>query len=152
MSDHQSQCSALLSQLEEQLSKTRYNPSVVGQYLGAARDFLDYVGKRHDTARAFPSPRSPLRPLTAYTMLVLAYCAGLVIGPLRLGAEERKVSQAIDHRGLPDAIDVCPRFGPLSSRSGTTAASLATSDHCKLIAPDVVKTCSPDAYFLQAEG
>jgi len=47
MSDHQSQRSALLAQLEEQLSKARYSPSVVGQYLGAARDFLDYVGKRH---------------------------------------------------------------------------------------------------------
>jgi len=47
MSDHQSQCDSLLAQLEEHLSKSRYNPSVVGQYLGAARDFLDYLGKRH---------------------------------------------------------------------------------------------------------
>jgi len=30
-----------------------------------------------DTARAYPSPRAPLRPLSLYTMLVLAYCAGL---------------------------------------------------------------------------
>jgi len=29
-----------------------------------------------------PSPRAPLRPLTAYTMLVLAYCAGLRLGEL----------------------------------------------------------------------
>ncbi len=35
-----------------------------------------------DTARHFPSPRSPLRPLTLYTMVVLAYCAGLRIGEL----------------------------------------------------------------------
>lgn len=35
-----------------------------------------------DTARDFPSPRSPLRPLTLYTMLVLAYCAGLRLGEL----------------------------------------------------------------------
>ena len=34
------------------------------------------------TAREFPSPRSPLRPLTLYTMLVLAYCAGLRLGEL----------------------------------------------------------------------
>jgi integrase len=33
-----------------------------------------------DTALAFPSPRSPLRPLTLYTMIVLAYCAGLRLG------------------------------------------------------------------------
>lgn len=35
-----------------------------------------------DTAREFPSPRSPLRPLTLYTMFVLAYCAGLRLGEL----------------------------------------------------------------------
>lgn len=35
-----------------------------------------------ETARQFPSPRSPLRPLTLYTMLVLAYCAGLRLGEL----------------------------------------------------------------------
>lgn len=33
-----------------------------------------------DTARGFPSPRSPLRPLVLYTMIVLAYCAGLRLG------------------------------------------------------------------------
>lgn len=33
-------------------------------------------------ALSFPSPRSPLRPLTAYTMLVLAYCAGLRLGEI----------------------------------------------------------------------
>ena len=35
-----------------------------------------------DTARALPSPRAPLRPLTAYTILVLAYCAGLRLGEI----------------------------------------------------------------------
>lgn len=34
------------------------------------------------TARTFPSPRSPLRPITIYTMLVLAYCAGLRLGEI----------------------------------------------------------------------
>lgn len=33
-------------------------------------------------ARAFSSPKAPLRPLTLYTMLVLAYCAGLRMGEL----------------------------------------------------------------------
>jgi len=32
------------------------------------------------TARTFPSPKAPLRPLSLYTMIVLAYCAGLRIG------------------------------------------------------------------------
>lgn len=35
-----------------------------------------------ETARELPSPRSPLRPLTLYTMIVLAYCAGLRLGEL----------------------------------------------------------------------
>jgi integrase/recombinase XerD len=34
------------------------------------------------TAMSFPSPKSPLRPRTVHTMLVLAYCAGLRIGEI----------------------------------------------------------------------
>jgi integrase len=34
------------------------------------------------TARTWPSPHSPLRPMTLHTMLVLAYCAGLRMGEL----------------------------------------------------------------------
>lgn len=33
-----------------------------------------------DTAHRLPSPKAPLRPVTVYTMLVLAYCAGLRLG------------------------------------------------------------------------
>jgi integrase/recombinase XerD len=33
-------------------------------------------------ARSFPSPKSPLRPLTLYTMLALAYCVGLRLGEI----------------------------------------------------------------------
>lgn len=33
-----------------------------------------------DIARDYPSPRAPLRPLCLYTILVLAYCAGLRLG------------------------------------------------------------------------
>jgi integrase len=35
-----------------------------------------------DIAQAYPSPRAPLRPISLYTMLVLAYCAGLRLGEL----------------------------------------------------------------------
>ena len=35
-----------------------------------------------DIARGYPSPRSPLRPLTLYTMLAVAYCAGLRVGEI----------------------------------------------------------------------
>jgi integrase/recombinase XerD len=42
------------------------------------------VEVRHllDTALQWPSPRAALRPLTLYTMLVLAYCAGLRLGEI----------------------------------------------------------------------
>lgn len=35
------------------------------------------VGRLLETARRDPAPHAPLRPLTLYTMLALAYCAGL---------------------------------------------------------------------------
>jgi integrase len=34
------------------------------------------------TAQSFPSPKTPLRPLSLYTMLMLAYCAGLRLGEI----------------------------------------------------------------------
>jgi len=48
----------------------------------------DEIRRLLETARSFPSPLAPLRPLSLYTMLVLAYCAGLrlseIVG-LRVG-------------------------------------------------------------------
>jgi integrase len=35
-----------------------------------------------DAARAFPSPRSPLRPIALHAMITLAYCAGLRVGEI----------------------------------------------------------------------
>ena len=35
------------------------------------------VQRMLEIARSYPSPRAPLRPLSAHTMLLLAYCAGL---------------------------------------------------------------------------
>jgi integrase/recombinase XerD len=35
-----------------------------------------------DIAKSYPSPRSPLRPASLYTMLVFAYCCGLRLGEL----------------------------------------------------------------------
>lgn len=40
------------------------------------------VRRMLDIARTYPSPRAPLRPLNAYIMLLLAYCAGLRRGEL----------------------------------------------------------------------
>ena len=40
------------------------------------------VRRMLDIARSYPSPRAPLRSLSIYTMLLLAYCAGLRRGEL----------------------------------------------------------------------
>ncbi|WP_287114649.1 tyrosine-type recombinase/integrase [Mesorhizobium sp.] len=40
------------------------------------------VRRMPDVTRTYPSPRAPLRPLSMYTMLLLAYCAGLRRGEL----------------------------------------------------------------------
>ena len=53
-----------------------------------------------DTARQFPSPHAPLRPITLYTMFVLAYCAGLRLGEIiRLRLEDIDVANG--------AIEIC---------------------------------------------
>ncbi len=51
------------------------------------------------TALSLPSPPSPLRPHTAYRMLVLAYCSGLRIGEIvRLNVGDLDVCDGIDIR------------------------------------------------------
>lgn len=68
------------------------------------------------TARDFPSPQTPLRPHTVYTMLVVAYCAGLrmgeivrlQLGDLRLaeGLIEIRESKFFKSRRLPVTASV----------------------------------------------
>jgi len=43
---------------------------------------LEEVTRLLRTARDLPSPQTPLRPPSVYTMLVLAYCAGLRVGEI----------------------------------------------------------------------
>jgi len=59
--------------LEQQAFKQRRRP-----YVYTEEDVRHLL----EVARNLPSPKSPLRPLTLYTMLVLAYCAGLRIGEI----------------------------------------------------------------------
>lgn len=54
-----------------------------------------------EIARTFPSPKAPLRPLTLYTIVVLAYCAGLRVGEI-VGLKLKDVdlkSRTIEVRG-----------------------------------------------------
>jgi integrase/recombinase XerD len=69
-----------------------------------------------DAARSLPSPKAPLRPLTLYTMLVLAYCAGLRRGEiakltladvqLQDGTIDIRDTKFFKHRRLPLAPGV----------------------------------------------
>jgi integrase len=91
------------------------------------------------TALAFPSPKAPLRPLSLYTMVVLAYCAGLRVGEivhltladinLQDGTIEIRETKFFKHRLLPLAAGVIAVLknylvareqagGPTSSDSG----------------------------------
>ena len=61
---------------------------------------MEEIERLLSAALRFPSPNAPLRPLTLYTMFVLAYCAGLRIGEivrLRLG-DIRTGDQSLDIR------------------------------------------------------
>jgi integrase/recombinase XerD len=74
------------------------------------------VAKLLATARSFPSPRSPLRPFSLYTMLVLAYCVGLRLGEivnltmsdvnLQEGTIEIRESKFFKSRRLPFAPSI----------------------------------------------
>lgn len=67
-------------------------------------------------ALAFPSPKAPLRPLSLYTMVLLAYCAGLRLGEivrltladlnLQDGTIEIRETKFFKHRRLPLATGV----------------------------------------------
>ena len=90
------------------------------------------------TALSFPSPKAPLRPLTLYTMLVLAYCAGLrmgeivhlEIGDVRLdeGVIEIRDTKFFKSRSLPltsSVIEVLRRYlqARLAAGASTSAGS-----------------------------
>lgn len=86
-------------------------------------------------ALRFPSPKAPLRPLTLYTMFVLAYCAGLRIGEivhLRVG-DIRSDEHSLDirdtkffkSRRLPlstTAMTVLQRYSQARQEAGIAGA------------------------------
>jgi integrase/recombinase XerD len=72
-------------------------------------------------ALAFPSPKAPLRPLSLYTVVVLAYCVGLRLGEivrlklgdvdLRNGTIEIRETKFFKYRRLPLAEGVTAAVG-----------------------------------------
>ena len=71
-----------------------------------------------DTARRFPSPKAPLRPLTLYTMLVLAYCAGLRMGEI-VGLELKDIDLDAGTIEIRDTKFFKSRLLPLSASAQT---------------------------------
>lgn len=87
-----------------------------------------------ETARLFPSPKAPLRPLALYTMVVLGYCAGLRIGEivglkmkdvdLSAGAVEVRDTKFFKSRRLPlssDALTALEHYVEARGKAGATA-------------------------------
>jgi integrase/recombinase XerD len=66
------------------------------------------------TARHYPSPKAPLRPLTIYTMLVLGYCAGLRMGEI-VGLELKDIDLNAGTIEVRDTKFFKSRLLPLSS-------------------------------------
>jgi integrase len=85
-----SQIGRILSKALRRLDPTIELISVDGDLEKRARQLhrRPYIYSEQDicrlleVARKFPSLRSPLRPVTLFTMLVLAYCAGLRLGEI----------------------------------------------------------------------
>lgn len=122
----------------------RLDPRVPVLPIGTCADRADHRGLRSahiytdaeierilQAASSYPSPKAPLRPIALFTMLTLAYCAGLrgrEIVRLRLGDVELR-DEAIDihetkffkHRRLPLApgvMAVLRRYLALREQAG----------------------------------
>lgn len=98
----------------------------------------DEIQRVLEAALSYPSPKAPLRPLTLFTMLILAYCAGLRGGEivrLRLGdvdLQEETVdireTKFFKHRRLPLAPGVMASLAQyLSLRKQAGAPASADS-------------------------
>ena len=91
--NHQAECERLARALTKALRHVdpgimprRPDPRPVRQVVRQWRQPYIYspeeISRLLGIARTYPSPRAPLRPVSLYTMLVLAYCAGLRVGEL----------------------------------------------------------------------
>ncbi|MGH9437611.1 MAG: tyrosine-type recombinase/integrase [Terriglobia bacterium] len=96
------------------------------------------VAKLLTTARSFPSPMSALLPLTLYTMLVLAYCAGLRLREgvyltlddvnLEEGTIEIRETKFFKHRRLPLTPDVVSALRTYLQERNKVGAPTADTD------------------------
>jgi integrase len=105
---------------------------------------IEEVQRLLDAARRDPAPRAPLRSLTLYTMLVLAYCAGLrlaeIVG-LKLGDLNADCIEVLDTKFFKS------RRLPLSA-----TALAALRDYLKARAKAGAPTESDAPLFWHAKG
>jgi integrase len=99
-----------------------------------------------DAARSDPSPRAPLRPLTLYTMLVLAYCAGLRLAEI-VGLKLGDLDLNTDCIEVGDTKFFKSRRLPLSA-----TAMAALRDYLKARAKAGAPTESDAPLFWHAKG
>jgi integrase len=107
---------------------------------------IEEVQRLLDAARRDPAPRAPLRSLTLYTMLVLAYCAGLRLAEI-VGLKLRDVDLVADCIEVLDTKFFKSRRLPLSA-SAMAALRVYLKARLKAGAPK-----EPDApLFWHANG
>ena len=99
-----------------------------------------------DAALRDPSPRAPLRPLTLYTMLVLAYCAGLRLAEI-VGLKLGDLDLNTDCIEVGDTKFFKSRRLPLSATAMT-----ALRDYLKARAKAGAPTESDAPVFWHAKG
>jgi integrase len=98
-----------------------------------------------DIAQTYPSPRAPLRPISFYTMLALAYCAGLRLGELaRLNLADVDLQSGAIH--IRETKFFKSRILPLSD-SALLALRHYLAERYKVKAPQ-----SPDSALFWHDG
>lgn len=107
---------------------------------------IEEVQRLLDAARRDPAPRAPLRPLTLYTMLALAYCAGLRLAEI-VGLKLGDLDLNSDCIEVLDTKFFKSRRLPLSA-----TAMAALRDYLKVRAKAGAPTESDAPLFWHANG
>ena len=104
------------------------------------------IGRLFETAQRDPAPHAPLRPLTLYTMFVLAYCAGLRLAEV-VGLKLGDLDFAADHIEVRNTKFFKSRRLPLSA-----TAMAVLSDYLKVRLKAGAPTDSNAPLFWHAKG
>src|SRR2546430_1306349 len=123
--------------LVQEMFRTRRRPHIYT---------IEEVSRLLETARRDSAPRAPLRPLTLYTMLVLAYCAGLRLAEI-VGLKVGDVDLDADCIEVRDTKFFKSRRLPLSA-----TAIAALRDYVKARAKAGAAAAAPMRHFSGMPG